>query len=28
MFLLSEGSNYITGTTIHADGGYRIQKWS
>jgi NAD(P)-dependent dehydrogenase (short-subunit alcohol dehydrogenase family) len=26
MFLLSEGSNYITGTTIHADGGYRIQK--
>ena len=26
MFLLSEGSDYITGTTIYADGGYRIQK--
>lgn len=26
LFLLSKGSNYITGTTIFADGGYRIQK--
>jgi NAD(P)-dependent dehydrogenase (short-subunit alcohol dehydrogenase family) len=26
MFLLSEDSNYITGTTIYADGGFRIQK--
>ena len=26
LFLLSGGSNYITGTTIFADGGYSIQK--
>jgi NAD(P)-dependent dehydrogenase (short-subunit alcohol dehydrogenase family) len=26
MFLLSESSDYVTGTTIYADGGYRIQK--
>lgn len=26
MFLLSEMSDYITGTTIYADGGYRLEK--
>jgi NAD(P)-dependent dehydrogenase (short-subunit alcohol dehydrogenase family) len=26
LFLLSEMSNYVTGTTIFADGGYRLQK--
>ncbi len=26
LFLLSDMSNYVTGTTIFADGGYRLQK--